>query len=172
MTESFKGNDGKLCFFTGLPSWDILQKLFKYVHPCLSSTSRSLLTPFQQLLLTLMRLRLNLSCADLGFRFNIHMSTVSRIFTQVIEILYYRLRPLSLIEILLESQCQWIFADIAQIVQSSLTVLKYFWTNLHIINKGSVIFSIQTSSNSEVFNWYYSTGNCMFLIRGLGWKGQ
>ena len=92
--ESFKGNDGKVCFFTGLPSWDILQKLFKYVLPCLSSTSRSLLSPFQQLLLTLMRLRLNLSGADLGFRFNIHMSTVSRIFTQVIEILYYRLRPL------------------------------------------------------------------------------
>ena len=79
--ESFKGNDGKVCFFTDLPSWDILQKLFKYVHPCLSSTSRSLLSPFQQLLLTLMRLRLNLSGADLGFRFNIHMSTVSRIFT-------------------------------------------------------------------------------------------
>ena len=76
----------------------ILQKLFKYVHPCLSST-RSLLSPFQQLLLTLMRLRLNLSRlnlsgADLGFRFNIHMSTVRQIFTQVIEILYYRLRPL------------------------------------------------------------------------------
>ena len=30
----------------------------------------------------------------LGFRFNIRMSTVSQIFTQVIEILYYRLRPL------------------------------------------------------------------------------
>ena len=56
--------------------------------------SRSLLSPFQQLLLTLMRLRLNISGADLGFRLNIHMSTVSRIFTQVIEILYYRLRPL------------------------------------------------------------------------------
>ena len=66
----------------------------KYVHACLSNTSRSLLSPFQQLLLTLMRLRLNLSGADLGFRFNIHKSTVSRIFTQVIEILYYRLRPL------------------------------------------------------------------------------
>ena len=85
--EGFKDNDGKVFkFFTGLPSWDILQKLLKYVKPCLSSTSRNVLNPFQQLLLTLMRLRLNLSGIYLGFIFNIHMLTASHIFSEVIEI--------------------------------------------------------------------------------------
>ncbi len=92
--EAFEKNDQKVCFYTGLPTWDILQKLLKYIEPCFATTSRSLLSPCQQLLLTLMRLRLNLLGVDLGFRFNIHMSTVSRIYSQVIDILYYRLKPL------------------------------------------------------------------------------
>ena len=41
-----------------------------------------------------MRLRLSLSYQDLGYRFCIHMSTVSRTFTQVIEVLYVKLKAL------------------------------------------------------------------------------
>ncbi len=90
--ESFKENDKKVCFYTGLPSWDLLNKLFLYARPHLS-TEKSL-TPFQQLLMTLMRLRLDLSFQDLGFRFKVHKSTSSRIFSEVISSLYYCLRPL------------------------------------------------------------------------------
>ncbi len=64
--EAFEKNDQKVCFYTGLPTWDILQKLLKYIEPCFATTSRSLLSPFQQLLLTLMRFRLNLSGVDFG----------------------------------------------------------------------------------------------------------
>ncbi len=45
-------------------------------------------------LMTLMRLRLNLSFQDLGFRFKVHKSTSSRIFSEVISSMYYCLRPL------------------------------------------------------------------------------
>ncbi len=50
--------------------------LFKYIKPQLSCTNKSSLSPFQQVLLTLMRLRLNLSIQDLGYRFYVHNSTL------------------------------------------------------------------------------------------------
>ena len=53
--EAFK-DDSKVCFYTGLPSWDLLSKLFGYLRPHLGSTKRCL-SPFQQLIMTLMRLR-------------------------------------------------------------------------------------------------------------------
>ena len=41
-----------------------------------------------------MRLRLNLSGKDLGYRFSVHSSTISRTFLHVIDILYVKLKPL------------------------------------------------------------------------------
>ena len=92
--ESFRDNDEKVCFFTGIPKWEVLLVLLTYLKPQLSTASWRTLTPFQQLLLTLMQLRLNLSGQDLAYRFNVHSSTVSRTFTYVIEVLCTRLKPL------------------------------------------------------------------------------
>ena len=52
--ESFRNNDKKVCFFTGIPKWEVLLVLLTYLKPQLSTASRRALTPFQQLLLTLM----------------------------------------------------------------------------------------------------------------------
>ena len=41
-----------------------------------------------------MRLRLNLSRQDLGYRFHAHSSTISRTFMHVIDVLYIKLKPL------------------------------------------------------------------------------
>ena len=92
--ESFRDNDEKVCFFTGIPKWEVLLILLTYLKPQLNTASQRALTPFQQLLLTLMRLRLNLSGQDLAYRFNVHSSTVSRTFTYVIEVMCTRLKPL------------------------------------------------------------------------------
>ena len=54
----------------------------------------SSLTPFQQLILTLMRPRLNLSGQDLGYHFGVHQSTVCRVFSHVIEVLYVKMKSL------------------------------------------------------------------------------
>ena len=56
--------------------------------------SQSSLTPFQQLVITLMRLKFNLSCQDLGYRFRTHKSTISGVFSHVIEVMYVKLKPL------------------------------------------------------------------------------
>ena len=53
-----------------------------------------MLSPFQQLLMTLMRLRLNLPGQDVAYRFGVHQCTVSRTFLHVIDAMYVRLKPL------------------------------------------------------------------------------
>ena len=61
--EAFRDSDAKVWYYTGLPTWPILRILMAFLQSSL--LSQSLLTPFQQLVITLMRLRLNLSCQDL-----------------------------------------------------------------------------------------------------------
>ena len=56
------------------------------ISPALSD--RKTLSKFHQVLLTLMKLRLNLEGKDLGYRFGIHESTVSKIFHSTIDIMY------------------------------------------------------------------------------------
>ena len=80
MTQrSFKDNDEKVRFYTGLTNWNVLS-LFTFVRPHRTKVS---LPPFEQLIMTFMRLRLSLVGQDLGYtcRFGLHPSAVSRIFT-------------------------------------------------------------------------------------------
>ena len=77
LNENFlKDKNEKVLFYTGLSTWELFQKLYLYVEPYLKQHSS--LSPFQQLLVTLMRLRLNISGQDLGYRFRVHKSTISR----------------------------------------------------------------------------------------------
>ncbi len=84
----FKESDDKVRFFTGLTNWDILSKLFQFVLP--HFVTHSSLSKFQQLSLTLMRLRLGSTGVELGYHFGIHPSTVCRIFSDVVGMLYVR----------------------------------------------------------------------------------
>ena len=90
--EGFKGDDQKILFYTGLNSWSTFSILLDYLQ--LHLMQRAALSPFQQVLMTLMRLRLNLSGQNLAYRFIVHPSTVSRMFAQVLQIMYIKLKPL------------------------------------------------------------------------------
>ena len=92
--ESFRENDDKVLFYTGLTNWRILFVVFTFVQSHIAASRHTSLSPFQQLLLTLMRLRLSLSVQDLGYRFGIHKSTVCRIFSNILEVLFVRLKCL------------------------------------------------------------------------------
>ena len=95
LTEKFfRGNDERVKYYTGLTNWNILSILMQFVEQYCSHHQRSALSPFQQVLLTLMRLRLGLSGQDLGYRFGIHRSTVSRVFAGITDVLYARLHHL------------------------------------------------------------------------------
>lgn len=84
----FENNDSKTRFYTGLTTWKLLNSLFKLVEPFLPEHGNAKLSPFQMLVLTLMKLRLNLTFKDLGYRFQIGITTASRYFHRCIYILF------------------------------------------------------------------------------------
>ena len=74
----------KFTYYTGLPNIALFLFIVNHVEGFLNSVRVRRLSNFQKLLLTLMKLRLNLDYSDLGYRFNIRQSTVSSIFKRVI----------------------------------------------------------------------------------------
>ena len=90
----FKDNDVKIRFYTGLTNWNLLLIVIQFVQPFLNTSNHSMLSAFQQVVLTLIKLRLGLSGQDLEYRFGIHQSTVSCVFTTVIDVLYKKLKHL------------------------------------------------------------------------------
>lgn len=89
-------DDNKIKFYTGLPNLQTFMLVFSFVSQGLPPTVKQSLSETQRLLLTLMKLRLNLSEELLAYLFNIHQSTVSRIFHLWVDVMASRLRPLIL----------------------------------------------------------------------------
>ena len=67
-------------FYTGLPSFDILKKIFNFVAPHVKRNSLNL-SKFQEFIMTLIKVRLNVPHQDLAYRFDVSLTTVSRIST-------------------------------------------------------------------------------------------
>ncbi|KAI4787593.1 hypothetical protein KUCAC02_036365 [Chaenocephalus aceratus] len=77
--ESFEKNEEKTKFYTGLPNFLVLLQVFQLCEPSITCGPMSVLSTCEQFILVLLRLRLNLPLKDLAFRFNISLSTASRI---------------------------------------------------------------------------------------------
>ena len=92
--ESFQTDDIKVKFYTSLPSFLTMRILFDFIALNVKDHQRSSLSNFQQFLLVLMKLPLNLLDLDLAYRFGISKSTFSKIMKKWLEIMYVRLRPL------------------------------------------------------------------------------
>ena len=93
--ENLKDNEKLVKFYTGLPDYDTLMAVFDLACKCLPSTTQHglrKLTNDDEFLLTLVKLRLNLRSADLGFRFGIVESTVSAIIHKWLNVLYVSLK--------------------------------------------------------------------------------
>lgn len=89
--ESFEKNEDKTRFYTGLPNFLVLIQIFELCKPYISCGPMSVLSKFEQFILVLMKLRLNLPLKDLAFRFKISLPTASRVWHKVIDILHERL---------------------------------------------------------------------------------
>ncbi len=87
--DVFRGSDKLVKLYTGLPSCQVLEVLLKFVTPASNK-----LTNFQQFIMVLMKLRLNLPNFDLAFRFKVSESTVSWTFNKLIMVFEKRLSPL------------------------------------------------------------------------------
>uniref|UniRef100_A0A3Q2ZP36 Zgc:113019 n=2 Tax=Kryptolebias marmoratus TaxID=37003 RepID=A0A3Q2ZP36_KRYMA len=90
--DFFKNDTKKVKYYTGLPCFVILLSLFNTVRPFLSVSKK--LSPFQMVLLTLMRLRLDLPVQHLCHIFNVSHKTLSNAFTDTLDVLYARLKPM------------------------------------------------------------------------------
>lgn len=79
--------------YTGLPNFEVVKTIYDFVsRDCKFGNTK--LAPFQEYLLTLIKLRQNLLSQDLAYRFGIHLSTVSRILLKWLVIMDVRLKPL------------------------------------------------------------------------------
>lgn len=79
--------------YTGLSSYAVMMAVFNHVSRHVKQHYSSI-PLFNQFLLVLMKLRLNLTNRDLAHRFGIGKSTVPKMFKRWIIILYIRLKPL------------------------------------------------------------------------------
>lgn len=93
LTEDFfQGEDKRVKFYTGLQSFSDLMKVFNFIKDYISVTSKSSLTAFQHMMLTLMKLRHDFPLHDLAIRFGISTSTSSKIVIKLLNILYARIK--------------------------------------------------------------------------------
>ena len=74
-----RNNHKKVNFYTGLHSFEMLNIVFRQIEHFVARRSQ-LLTPFQEIVLPLMKLKLNMPLEDLAYRFNVSVSTISRVF--------------------------------------------------------------------------------------------
>lgn len=94
LTEASLRNDPeKVCFYTGLPNYFVFETVMWLLAPHMKGDKNSKLTKFQQLLLTLMRLRLDLRNQDLAYRFGVKVATVTRTVHRIINIMSATLVP-------------------------------------------------------------------------------
>ncbi len=91
--KSLMGDDAKVKY-TGLPSYKVLKSIFDLLSPCISTHSRTALPLFNQFLMVLVRLRLNMEVQYLAYHFGIHTSNISRTFRKWVNVMYERLKPL------------------------------------------------------------------------------
>ena len=89
--NDLEGKDERVRYLTGLSSFTVFSVLFTYLLPYMPK--KKAMTAFQMLLMTLMRLRLNMAEQFLAYEFSVAQTTVSRIFTDVMDVLYLRLKP-------------------------------------------------------------------------------
>uniref|UniRef100_A0A3Q1ET94 Uncharacterized LOC110956967 n=1 Tax=Acanthochromis polyacanthus TaxID=80966 RepID=A0A3Q1ET94_9TELE len=93
MDEQFlKSSETKVKYYTGLHCFSVFMGILAQILPCLPS--RRKLSPFQMLLLTLMRLRLNLPIQNLAYLFDVDCKTISDTFRDTISVMYTHLKPL------------------------------------------------------------------------------
>ena len=91
--QDYFNTDEKVRFYTGLPSAEILMAVFDHVAASITRRNQTL-SKFQEFVMVLMKLRLNIPFQELAYRFQVSLSTVSRIFCSWLTTMDSRLSPL------------------------------------------------------------------------------
>ena len=80
-------------FYTGLNSFDLFLGIFNALLPALIDDKRFKISLQEQFLMTLMKLRLNLSTTDLAYRFGVSRVTACRYIEKFVTVMFVRLPP-------------------------------------------------------------------------------
>eukprot|EP00063_Salmo_salar_P045427 XP_014020262.1 PREDICTED: uncharacterized protein LOC106582070 isoform X3 [Salmo salar] len=92
--NSFRNDPEKVRFYTGLPNYFVFETVMWLLAPHMNGTKNMVkLSKFQQLLLTLMRLRLDLKNQDLAYRFGVKVGTVTRTVLRMVNVMSTTLVP-------------------------------------------------------------------------------
>ena len=86
--EEFIKNDQKVKYYTGLPNGELLMEVFKLVVPFPGNKEEWYWKSF---ISTLMKLRLNCGLQDLAYRLQVSLSTMTRRYQEMIDMMYVRL---------------------------------------------------------------------------------
>lgn len=91
--ESFQDKKDLVVFYTGLPYYKILSAAFCSLKEHVGHVRcKNSLPRFREMILFLIRIRLNVPLQDLAYRFNVHQSTASRIVGTWLQVAYVRLK--------------------------------------------------------------------------------
>ncbi|XP_038158106.1 uncharacterized protein LOC119794576 [Cyprinodon tularosa] len=92
ISDGFFGDSNeKVKYYTGLPNLATFMALFNFLLPLMSAQNK-ILSPFQMLLLTFMRLILDLPSKHLAYLFCVSPKTVYRTFNEMLSFLYANLK--------------------------------------------------------------------------------
>ena len=68
--DSFRYNDDKTKFYTGIPKFSLLMHALNLIAPHMKRNTQNAHSQFQEFLFVLIRLKLNSPLQDLAYRFN------------------------------------------------------------------------------------------------------
>ena len=71
--EYFRNDDDKVSFYTGLPAFDTLELVYNFISPHIIRRTQSL-SLFQEMVMVLIKLRLDVPFQDLAYRFGVSKS--------------------------------------------------------------------------------------------------
>ena len=127
----------------------------------LSTGPCSVLSKFDQLIMVLLKLRLNLMDQDIAFQFGVHQTTVSWNFRKVMNVLYSRLKPL----------IRW--PEWEQLILTMpIDFRSKFWRGVIIIDCFEVICQRPSNLKARVQTWlnykHHNSAKCLIGIAPQG----
>ena len=87
-------NNDAINLYTTLPNFKVLKAVFDHVYKTLPSDGVTKLSPFQEFMLVILKLRINPPLEFLAYQFRISPATVSRIFMKWLKQMDLRLQDL------------------------------------------------------------------------------
>ena len=82
--DDFEGDNEKVSFYTGLPTFDILKKPQSFMSPRVTRSSLQL-SKFQEFVLVLIKLHLSVPHQDLGYCLNVSRTVVYKNYCQLVD---------------------------------------------------------------------------------------